>query len=126
MKRLYNYFYHNIIFYIFVVFLLGQRTFRFFVKYLIEYDPEPPHTFLTYSIQIAIICFFAFILTYLARTKILKCLILSVLLLLFAVDFYLVSNFGHPVSPYFLTLILETNSNEANGFIENYIYTKIG
>ena len=93
---------------------------------MIEYDPEPPHTFLTYCIQIAIICFFAFILTYLARTKILKCLILSVLLLLFAIDFYLVSNFGHPVSPYFLTLILETNSNEANGFIENYIYTRIG
>ena len=57
------------------------------------------------------------------KSKILRIIITSILIILFAVNCFLVLNFMTMVSPSILLLCIETNSTESSEFIANYMVT---
>ncbi len=78
------------------------------------------YTLCCFSIWFILAIFFALIIK-LANNRYITIFLYFFLFSLFAVQHYLLQNFGSPISPTYLVLAAETNANEINNFVSVYL-----
>ena len=112
-------------FFAFSFLLLGERALRTIHSQIVE--PSHKITVVNMAGQITIVFLMAYLLTLIVSTvgkRWLKTLFYAVIIVLFFFTQFLLFNFDMKINPQALVLLAETDSREASGFLDVFLFSK--
>lgn len=99
--------------------MMGSENYVLSLFYSLSYS-HLINSFSRLSIWLLFSCLFAYMI-FKANRRFFKISLYLILFSLFAIQHYLLQNFGSPISPTYLTLLAETNKEEVSNFARLYL-----